>query len=95
MCRHGDAQRAAFVTLATHDYSQGALVLTVGPWWALVGPGGAVGWELQIALMAIDFFFGLRKAGLRSGLPDWIDVIVFSDTELSLVPGLFRVLREA
>lgn len=53
--RHGDAQRAAFVTLATHDYSQGALVLT---------------------------------AGLRSGLPDWIDVIVFSDTELSLVPGV-------
>ena len=56
-----------------------------------------MGWELQIvtALMAIYFFFGLRKAGLRSGLPDWIDVIVFSDTELSLVPGLFRVLREA
>ena len=33
VCRHGDAQRAAFVTLATHDYSQGALVLTVGLWW--------------------------------------------------------------
>lgn len=32
VCRHGDAQRAAFVTLATHDYSQGALVLTVGLW---------------------------------------------------------------
>lgn len=59
-----------------------------------------MGWELQIVTAhdSLDgnlFFFGLRKAGLRSGLPDWIDVIVFSDTELSLVPGLFRVLREA
>lgn len=48
-------RRTAFVTLATQDYKQGALVLT---------------------------------AGLRSRLPDTIDVIVFSDAELSLVPGV-------
>eukprot|EP00438_Fugacium_kawagutii_P005046 Skav203637 [mRNA] locus=scaffold1120:158345:177318:+ [translate_table: standard] len=55
--RQGQAatRRTAFVTLATHDYKQGALVLT---------------------------------AGLRSRLPDTIDVIVFSDAELSLVPGV-------
>ena len=27
------------------------------------------------------------QAGLRSRLPQWVDVIVFSDAELVLVPG--------
>lgn len=46
------------------------------------------GWNFDLGLSMHETLWNLfLQAGLRSRLPQWVDVIVFSDAELFLVPG--------
>lgn len=45
-------------------------------------------WNFDLGLSMYETLWNLSlQAGLRSRLPQWVDVIVFSDAELFLVPG--------
>ena len=70
-------RRTAFVSLATEDYGRGALVMSVA--------GLRRMWVLTVATATERC--NTLQASMRTRLPDDVDVVVFSDAELAVVPG--------
>ncbi|CAE6954687.1 Alkbh6 [Symbiodinium sp. CCMP2592] len=70
-------RRTAFVSLATEDYGRGALVMSVA--------GQRRMWVLTVATATERC--NTLQASMRTRLPDDVDVVVFSDAELAVVPG--------